>query len=111
MLKLGCVKLFKNLLLIILLSTLAGFGCSKTIRALPQVERKQAVLKIPLSQKPLLPLTDDDVRALLKFDPRITAIIFDNQADWFAIYDEAGSTIRTHENYEANLLGGGDQKK
>ena len=76
---------------------------------LPKVEREKAVLIINLSPKPYLALTDEDVRALLKFDPKITATIFNNQADWFAFYDEAQAMQLAHENYEASLLGGGKE--
>ena len=76
---------------------------------LPKVEREKAVLIINLSPKPYLKLTDDDVRALLKLDTRIAGVIFDNQADWFAFYDEAMAMRLAHENYEASLLGGGEK--
>ena len=78
---------------------------------LPKVERKQAVLKTKISPKPYISLTDADVIALWKFDKRIAEIIFFNQAEWFAIYKEAQAAIQAHENYEADLLGGGDKKK
>jgi hypothetical protein len=70
------------------------------------MEREQVTLKVKLDPKPYLPLTDEQTRKLLKWDPEITKIIFDNQADWFAIYDEAVAIQTGYEDYLADIFSG-----
>ena len=48
---------------------------------------------------------------MLAWDPVITKIIFDNQADWFAIYDAALIIQKGYEDYVANIFGGDKAKK
>jgi hypothetical protein len=75
------------------------------------MEPAEVIIPIKLSPRPLLNLTDEDVRALLKFDPRITGIIFDNQADWFAAYDEALAMQKTYDKYVTRGFGGDKKEK
>jgi hypothetical protein len=75
------------------------------------MEKEQVILPVKLDPKPYLPLTDEQVRKLLAWDPGITKIIFDNQADWFAIYDAATVIQTGYENYLATIFGGGKAKK
>ena len=48
---------------------------------------------------------------MLAWDPGITKIIFDNQADWFAVYDEATAIQKGYEDYLATIFGGDKSKK
>ena len=48
---------------------------------------------------------------MLKWDPEITKIIFDNQADWFTIYDEALIIQTGYEDYLTSIFGGDKKKK
>lgn len=69
------------------------------------MEREQVTIKVRLDPKPYLALTDAKVQKLLKFDPVVTKVIFDNQADWFAIYDEAQIIQKGYEDYVAAIFG------
>ena len=110
--KLPCSRLLLSLLLIITLISLAVTGCAPTIKqVLPKMEREQVVLPVKLDPKPYLPLTDDQVRKMWGWDPVITKIIFDNQADWFAIYDAALIIQKGYEDYVTNIFGGDKAKK
>ena len=110
--RIRCSRILPRAILAIMLILLAGIGCAPTIReTLPKMRPEQVTLKVKLDPKPYLPLTDDQVTKLLKFDPVITKTIFDNQADWFAIYDEALAIQKGYEDYLADLFSGQEKKK
>ncbi len=70
------------------------------------------VLNVKLDPRPYLHLTDEQVNQLLdlekvgKLQVGTTVTIFDNQADWFAIYDESIAIQKGYEDYLADLFSG-----
>lgn len=109
--KLLCIKRLLSLLLIITLILLGATGCAPQIKqVLPKMERERVTLPVKLSPKPYLPLTDAQVAKLWNFDKDITKTIFDNQAEWFVIYDEAQVIQKGYEDYLADIFSG-DKKK
>src|SRR4030042_4372455 len=94
-----------SLILLALLISLVSIGCARTVKqTLPKMERDQVTLKVKLSPKPYLLLSDEQVASLLKWNSEITRIIFDNQANWFGIYDEASIIQKGYEDYVTNIL-------
>jgi hypothetical protein len=68
------------------------------------MEKEQIVLKVKLSPKPYLQLTDEQVKKMLEWNVEVTKTIFNNQADWFGIYDEAEIIQKGYEEYLEKLF-------
>lgn len=68
------------------------------------MEREQVVLKIDLSPRPYLPLSDEQVKKLVEWNPEVATIIFNNQAGWFGFYDEAIIMKSGYDDYVTEIF-------
>ena len=72
---------------------------------LPQLG-EEAVLKVPLYERPTLDLTDKEIRLIFKVSKSATKKILVNQIEWRAYADIADTVKEGHEDYERSLFGG-----
>jgi hypothetical protein len=64
-----------------------------------------AILDLPLPDPPILNLTDDEAKTILKVCPSGMLKILDNQAEWFGVYDHAKLMKASYINYLRDIFG------
>lgn len=66
---------------------------------------EQAVLDLPVPDRPVLNLTDEEATLIFKATPSGMNKILDNQAEWLGFADQTTLMKETYTNYLRDLFG------
>lgn len=102
-------RLFLPAMLAMLLICSASCG-KKVVYQIPPL-KERAVPDLPLGERPVLDLTDDEAGSLYKFSPIITGKILKNQIAWVGYADIAESVRQGYRDYLLKIFSEEPRKK